>query len=298
MAICCYWWCWLLLRSRSSRPTSELQRIVQPLEQLNRAVNVLGEGNFEAVQKQVAGVQEIEELQQALSHMATQLQRYQQELQSYIDAMTMAQEEERKRLARELHDETVQALIALNQQVEMVEHRLEDDPPQAVERLRTLRPLISGAISGIRRQIQDLRPLYLEDLGFVSALEMLVQQAAARHDIVGDFEVIGDPGVVLPPALEISGYRIVQEALKNVAGHAQATWGHVELIFEDEAVVVRIEDDGIGFDAHTRLHDLAQDGHYGLLGMNERARLHGGEIHVESTPGQGTIVMARLKVEV
>ncbi|MCB0112643.1 MAG: sensor histidine kinase [Caldilineaceae bacterium] len=275
-----------------------VRQIVQPLEQLNRAVNVLGEGNFEAVQKQVAGVQEIEELQQALSHMATQLQRYQQELQSYIDAMTMAQEEERKRLARELHDETVQALIALNQQVEMVEHRLEDDPPQAVERLRTLRPLISGAISGIRRQIQDLRPLYLEDLGFVSALEMLVQQAAARHDIVGDFEVIGDPGVVLPPALEISGYRIVQEALKNVAGHAQATWVHVELIFEDEAVVVRIEDDGIGFDAHTRLHDLAQDGHYGLLGMNERARLHGGEIHVESTPGQGTIVMARLKVEV
>ncbi|MBI1296235.1 HAMP domain-containing protein [bacterium] len=271
-----------------------VQRIIQPLERLNRAVNVLGEGNFEAVQKPVGGVQEIEELQQALTDMAQQVRRYQLELQGYIDSMTMGQEEERKRLARELHDDTVQALIALNQQVEMVEHRLEDDPAQAVARLRTLRPLIGGAIGGIRRQIQDLRPLYLEDLGFISALEMLVQQATSRHAMVGDFEVIGEPRFLLSPSIEISVYRIMQEALKNVADHAQASWVHVELIFDGEAITVRIEDDGKGFDASSHLHRLASAGHFGLLGMSERARLHGGDLQVESTLARGTVVTARL----
>jgi signal transduction histidine kinase len=275
-----------------------VQRIIQPLERLNRAVNVLGEGNFEAVQKPVGGVQEIEELQQALTDMAQQVRRYQLELQGYIDSMTMGQEEERKRLARELHDETVQALIALNQQVEMVEHRLEDDPAQAVARLRTLRPLISGAIGGIRRQIQDLRPLYLEDLGFISALEMLVQQTTSRHELVGDFEVIGESKYPLSPALEISVYRIVQEALKNVADHAQASWVHVELILDGESITVRIEDDGKGFDSSSHLQRLASTGHFGLLGISERARLHGGDLRVESTLGSGTVITARMLCEV
>jgi signal transduction histidine kinase len=271
-----------------------LQQIIYPLERLNRSVSELGGGNFEAVQKPVGGVQEIEELQQALVNMANQIRRYQQELQSYIGAITMGQEEERKRLARELHDETVQALIALNQRVEMAEHRLAEDPEQAAERLRTLRPLIGDTIAGIRRQIQNLRPLYLEDLGFVPALEMLVQQTATRYGLVGDFEVSGASQYPLSPAVEISAYRIVQEALQNVAYHAQASWVHVELIFDSDAIVLRIEDDGRGFEASSHPQQLAQAGHYGLLGMQERARLHNGDLHVESMPGNGTTIVARL----
>jgi signal transduction histidine kinase len=273
-----------------------LQRIIQPLERLNRAVGGLGRGDFEAVQQPVGGVQEIEELQLALTEMAQQIRRYQQELQDYIGAITLGQEEERKRVARDLHDETVQALIALNQQVEMVEHRLADDPERAVERLHRLRPLIGETISGIRRQIQNLRPLYLEDLGFAPALEMLVQQTANQHGLVGDFEVTGDAEQSLPPAVEISGYRIVQEALQNVANHAKSSWVHVELIYEPDAIVLHIEDDGVGFDAPSHPPQLAQAGHYGLLGMSERVRLHGGTLQIDSRRDAGATVTARLPV--
>lgn len=275
-----------------------LQRIVQPLERLHHAVSGMGRGDFATVQQPVGGVQEIEELQRALTDMARQIRRYQQELQDYIGAITLGQEEERKRVARDLHDETVQALIALNQGVEMVEHRLADDPEQAGARLHRLRPLIAETIAGIRRQIQNLRPLYLEDLGFAPALEMLVQQTASQHGLVGKFTVKGNPEQALPPALEISGYRIVQEALQNVANHAEASRVHVTLICEADVIVVRIEDDGVGFVAPSRPRQLAQAGHYGLLGMEERARLHGGDLRIDSKPGAGAAVTARLKVAV
>jgi signal transduction histidine kinase len=275
-----------------------LRQIIYPLGRLNRAVMELGRGDFEAVERPVGGVQEIEDLRIALADMAGQIRQYQQELQGYIGAITLGQEEERKRLARELHDETVQALIALNQQVEMAEHRLvQEDPEQAAARLRELRPLIGETIGGIRRQIQNLRPLYLEDLGFVPALEMLVQQTAARHGLVGDFEVSGEPQRRLPPAVEISGYRIVQEALQNVANHAGARWVHVELIFDPAGITLCIEDDGRGFVVPGYIHQLAHESHYGLLGIQERVRLHGGELQIESEVGEGTRITARLPAE-
>jgi signal transduction histidine kinase len=275
-----------------------LRQIIYPLGRLNRAVIDLGSGDFEAVERRVGGVQEIEDLRMALADMAGQIRQYQQELQGYIGAITLGQEEERKRLARELHDETVQALIALNQQVEMAEHRLvQEDPEQAAARLRELRPLIGETIGGIRRQIQNLRPLYLEDLGFVPALEMLVQQTATRHGLVGDFEVSGEPQRRLLPAVEVSGYRIVQEALQNVANHAGASWVHVELIFDPAGITLVIEDDGRGFAVQDHVHQLAQEGHYGLLGIQERVRLHGGELHIESEMGEGTRITARLPAE-
>lgn len=267
-----------------------LRNIVQPLQKLDVAASKVGWGDFDEIQKPVGGVQEIEELRLALARMAGQVRQYQKELQSYIGAMTLGQEEERKRLARELHDETVQALIALNQQVELIERRLEADPNSAATRLRELRPLLAETIAGVRRQIQDLRPLYLEDLGFVPALEMLVRQTAQRYNLIGDFEFSGHPQRRLPPTIEISAYRIVQEALRNVAAHAQATWLHVELIFDPEGITLRVEDDGIGFDNPAHPYELAQHGHYGLLGMQERAQLHGGKLHIESEPGKGTTI--------
>lgn len=275
-----------------------LRQIIYPLGRLNRAVIDLGRGDFEAVKRTVGGVQEIEDLRVALADMGGQIRQYQQELQGYIGAITLGQEEERKRLARELHDETVQALIALNQQVEMAEHRLgQEAPDRAAARLRELRPLIGETIAGIRRQIQNLRPLYLEDLGFVPALEMLVQQTAARHGLVGDFEVSGEPQRRLPPAVEISGYRILQEALQNVANHAGARWVHVELIFDPTGITLCIEDDGRGFVVPDHIHQLAHESHYGLLGMQERVRLHGGELSIESEVGEGTRITARLPAD-
>lgn len=273
-----------------------LRNIVQPLQKLDAAANRVGWGDFDAVQEPVGGVQEIEDLRVALAGMADQLRSHQQELQGYIGAMTLGQEEERKRVARELHDDTVQALIALNQQAELIERRVASDPTDAVNRLRDLRPLISQTIADLRRQIHDLRPLYLEDLGFVPALEMLMRQVCERSGLIGDFECTGETQRRLDPAVEISGFRIVQEALRNVATHAQASWVHVELVFESTGITLRVEDDGIGFQPPGHPFHLAEAGHYGLLGMRERAELHRGWLRVESEPGRGTTVTAWLSV--
>jgi signal transduction histidine kinase len=264
------------------------RRIIQPLQQLHAAAGQVGHGDVAPLRQPLGGVAEIEALRIALAHMADQVQQYQQLLHHYIDAITLGQEEERKRLARDLHDDTVQALIALNQQVELAAKELTHVPQQAAERLDKLRPLLAAAIASLRRHIQNLRPLYLEDLGFESALEMLVRQISGQHNLVGDFELKGQPRRPLSPALEITAYRIVQEAVQNVARHAHARWVHVEFIFDSAGVTLRIEDDGIGFQTPAPLYDLVRAGHYGLLGIQERTQLHGGRFGLTSEPGQGT----------
>lgn len=267
-----------------------LRYVVQPLRRLNAAAVKAGWGDMASLQQPVKGVAEIEELRLALVRMTEQVRRYQQQLHSYIDAMTLGQEEERKRLARELHDETVQTLIALNQQIELAERELGHSPPLAAQRLQTLRPLVTDSVAGLRRQIQALRPLYLEDLGFVAALEMLVRQNTQQAGVIGDFEVAGEPPPVVSPALEITAFRIVQEALHNTVAHAQPSWVHVEVGFEQAGMSLRIEDDGVGFDVPTHPFLLAQQGHFGLLGMHERTQAHGGRLQVQSDVGKGTTV--------
>lgn len=271
-----------------------LHSIVRPLRRLDQAAGQVGWGDYDAVHKPVGGVAEIEDLRLALARMVDQVRQYQSEMRSYIGAMTLGQEEERKRLARELHDETVQALIVLNQQIEVAQRDLTRDPEQAAERLTQLHPLVNGIIADLRRQIHDLRPLYLEDLGLVTALEMLVHQTAERNHVVGDLEVVGEPPAFVAQAVELSAFRIVQEALNNVISHAHADWVHIETIFGDHALTLRIEDNGVGFDAPRHAHQLSGRGHYGLAGMQERVQLHGGRLHIESEPGKGTVITAHL----
>lgn len=268
--------------------------IVQPLQRLDKAAGQVGWGHFDALEQPVGGVLEIEDLRLALKAMTEQIRQYQQELQSYISAMMLGQEEERKRLARELHDDTVQALIAVKQQVEFAGSRLAKDPAGAAQRLDDLQPLLSATIAGIRRQIHDLRPLYLEDLGFVPAIEMLVKQTAERQRLESDFHVTGEPQRRLLAAAEISAYRIVQETLNNVIAHAGASQVQVAMTFDTEGVTVTITDDGCGFDVPTHTHNLASQGHYGLLSMRERAQLCGGHVSITSKVGQGTTVSAWL----
>jgi len=274
-----------------------MRYVVRPLRRLNAATVRAGWGDAEALDQRVEGVAEIEELRLALLHMTDQVRRYQDQLRTYLDAMTLGQEEERKRLARELHDETVQTMIALNQQIELAERDLSIAPERAADRLRGLRPLVTEAVNGLRRQILALRPLYLEDLGFVPALETLVRQTTHKAGIMGDFEVTGVEVQDISPALEITVFRIVQEALNNTVAHARASWVHVELEFRPTEMGVCVEDDGIGF----RLPDhpvlLAQEGHYGLLGMHERAAAHGGRLNVRSELTRGTRIEVCLPIQ-
>ncbi len=271
-----------------------LRNIVWPLQRLDHAVAQVGWGNYSAIQRPVGGVSEIEELHLALARMTEQIRQYQQELQSYIGAMTLGQEEERRRLARDLHDGTVQDLIALNQSAEMVERELTRDAQRATTRLQDLRPQITAIIDGLRRQIHALRPLYLEDLGFIPALEMLVRDIGQRHQLAAEFAVTGNIEAQPSLPIQISIFRIAQEALQNVVKHAHATRVALSLNIEDNYLTLHITDNGSGFAMPERPTYLAQEGHFGLLGMKERAQLHSGALQIESQAGQGTTVSVRL----
>jgi len=269
--------------------------VVRPLQELDRRAQRVAWGDFDAVKQPVGGVQEIDDLRATLAQMAERIRTYQTGMRDYLSAVTQAQEAERARLAHELHDDTVQALIALKQRAQMARKSLAADPERASQRLDELTGLIDGELIGLRRLIGDLRPIYLEDLGFVPALEMLTQQMRERHGLAVQLAVRGET-VRLAPDLELAAFRIVQTALNNVAAHAEAQVVHVNVEFAAEGVTLTVQDDGRGFVPPDQPADLVRDGHFGLMGMRERAMLYGGHLTIVSTPGRGTTITAWLPI--
>jgi len=272
-----------------------VRRVIRPLQRLDAQVTALGWGNFGAVDTPVGGIEEIEELQRALVRMAGQVRAYQQSMRGYLGAVTEAQEDERKRLARELHDQTIQDLVALNQRVQMARRRVGTGDGDMDARLAELQEMIEATMAEVRRFSRALRPIYLEEAGLVPALEALARDVAhaARDGMQITVDVQGEPRR-LAPETELALYRIVQEALHNAARHAQASNVRVGLIF-DEAVAVRVQDDGTGFVAPERVSDLAEAGHYGLMGMHERAQLVGAHLTIGSRPGTGTTIEVHVR---
>ena len=203
--------------------------------------------------------------------------------------MTRGQEDERIRLARELHDDTIQSLIALQQRVELTHKALGKDPALANARLDELKNLLTDSLASVRGYVRDLRPTYLEELGLIPALEMLAREARASFQIIGE-------ETRLDAERELALYRIAQEALRNVAKHARAQTIALTLTFDAREVAITIEDDGVGFSAPDAPTTYARAGHFGLMGMQERAQLFGGNVYVKSEPGQGTKVVAFVPV--
>jgi signal transduction histidine kinase len=270
-----------------------IRQIVQPLRRLAVAAGALGLGQFEAVEAPVGGITEIRHLQAELVHMARQVRAAQQSVRGYVSAVTRGQEDERRRLARELHDGPVQALIALDQRVQMVQLKLRGTVPEANERLTELRQMTGVLLEDVRRVIRALRQIYLEDLGLLPALEMLAQDLETTSGIPVMFGSQGTPAR-LTPEREIAAYRFAQEALSNIARHSQATEAAVETVFEPGLFTLHVRDNGRGFAPPVRLSELAADSHFGLVGMQERAELVAGRMAIGSEPGQGTSVELRL----
>jgi signal transduction histidine kinase len=267
--------------------------IIHPLQELDRRAARVAWGDFGAVQQPVGGVQEIETLRRTLDQMAGQVESYRAALRDYLAAVTLAQEEERKRLARELHDDTTQTLIALTHRLEMCE-KATGDPARLAGRLSEVRELVTGALENVRRLIHDLRPIYLEDMGLLPALDMLTSDVGRNTGAPPiKLDVVGTPRR-LPADMELAVYRIVQEALNNVVRHARATTAQVRAEFGDEGLTLTVEDDGVGFAVPDTPHALARDGHFGLMGMRERALRFGGHLSLRSQLGEGTTVVVYL----
>ncbi len=202
-----------------------------------------------------------------------------------------AQEEERRRLARELHDGTAQELATLLVHLRVLERA--EEPHELRRRLSEFRDVIARTLDDVRRMALDLRPTMLDDLGLVPALEAHTRDMARRWGITVRFETQGLDRR-LSSQTELVAYRIVQEALSNIFKHSQATEATVTLVLQGRELRITVRDNGRGFDVGRTL--ASRERGLGLFGMQERAALVGGHLELASAPGSGTRVTARLPV--
>lgn len=205
-----------------------------------------------------------------------------------------AQEEERRRVARDIHDGPAQTLANVVLRAEICEKYLDNDLEQVRIELRQLKDVVRNSLKDIRKVIYDLRPMTLDDLGLIPTLRRYINDLKEQPNLFIDFSVTGRERR-LPSHLEVGIFRIVQEALNNVMKHARAHAVQVRLEFADKIVGVQVRDDGKGFNVEEAMR--REGDHYGLLSMRERVDLLQGHWQLESTPGRGTKVTLRVPIK-
>jgi two-component system sensor histidine kinase DegS len=214
----------------------------------------------------------------------------------YARQITLAQEDERKRIARELHDDTIQALIALSRRLDALSTLSEQLPEPALRYLKQLRELITSALRNVRHFIQDMRPPALDHLGLIPTLEGLTTDLAEKEGLEVELTVEGEKRR-LTSEEELVLFRIAQEALNNVRRHSQASQVAIQMEFYPDGVRMTINDNGQGFEVPEKTGDLVATGKLGLIGMYERARLLHGTLVVQSEPGKGTKIIADVPIQ-
>ena len=203
-----------------------------------------------------------------------------------------AQEAERQRIARDLHDETGQSLTAIGMGLRGLESRLTRDPNQAAVNLRELQTLTADSLQELQRLMTDLRPSHLDDLGLSAALRWYAGKLQERYSFNIKVDITGNEQP-LEEAVKIAIFRIIQESLNNIIKHSKATNVKIDLDFEEKRIHVRVFDDGQGFDLdHLKAMQSSRRPSLGLAGMQERAALLGGTVSIQSRPGNGTLVEA------
>ncbi len=220
----------------------------------------------------------------------------QQAVVGLLRKLVQAQEEERRRISRELHDQCGQDLTALRLALKLIEDSLANEPGQTAY-FRTASELIDRISSEIHTLALNLRPPELDDHGLVSAIRSHLLTWCEISGLRADFESRISPEVVIPEEVEIALYRTFQESLTNVARHAQASHVSVLLMAHDQRLDLIIEDDGVGFEVHRQQIVEVRPSRLGLLGMQERLLAVGGSLEIESSPGNGTTVFAKVRLD-
>jgi len=223
----------------------------------------------------------------------TERKRAEENLRHHLQQITRAQEKERKRIARELHDDTAQVLGSLSRQLDNFIRKKHGFTPNEVLFLKDLQAQLNRGLQDMHRFVQDLRPSLLDDLGLIPAVRSLVKDLQESDGIGVDLKVLGRERR-FSPEVELLLFRIVQEAISNTRRHAQASEARVVVEFAEDRTKVTITDNGRGFEPPGRLDDFTRSGKLGLAGMQERARLLGGTLEVKSTPGKGTTLIVEV----
>jgi PAS domain S-box-containing protein len=215
-----------------------------------------------------------------------------EQMEYYIRKVTEAQEQERGRIARELHDETAQSLSIITQELDSILHHNDNLPENIVQRMQQIKDNTNRALEEIRRFSHELRPGLLDQLGLLAAIDQLIEENNTKADPNIEFKVAGDEKR-LSPDVELALFRITQEAINNVRKHSQASYASVRLTFDTDRVCLTICDNGKGFSKRNESQAI-QQGHLGLIGMRERAHLIGANLKLDSKPGKGTTITVEI----
>lgn len=266
-----------------------LRAALAPLRQLQLTIDAVRGGDLAArVRLGQLADPEVQQVGETLNGMLDELAEVRAKLRALSAGIIEAQEEERRRISRELHDDTAQALTSLLLYAKALEQG--DAPPAVREALAEVREEVARSLEGVRRLARELRPSALDDLGLVAALEGYTHDLSRRTGLAVRFEpACGRER--LPSQAELVLYRIAQEALTNAAKHAGAHHVDMRLVREPGAISLSVSDDGRGFDP-TNLSSNEQG--LGLFGMRERAELAGGSLSISTTCGRGTTIAARI----
>jgi signal transduction histidine kinase len=269
--------------------------LTRPIVQLARAAQAVGHGDLAQHVPSWAD-DEIGELARAFNWMigalrqaATERAEREQLRALYVNGVIAAQEDERRWIARELHDSTSQSLTTLLVGLRTLRDGSSD--PAVHQHAEDLRTIAGHALDEVRTLARHLRPSVLDDLGLAAAIERYVADCRQRNALPIDMVISGLADERLPPEIETALYRIVQEALTNIVRHAHARAASVFIERRGTQVRAIIEDDGIGFDVSALTH---AEGHLGLHGIRERAELLGGRLTIETEPGLGTSLFVEL----
>jgi two-component system sensor histidine kinase UhpB len=264
---------------------------LQPLHALERTVDRVAAGDLSArAQRVLFRDPDVERLGETLNTMLDVLQEHRGLLQKMSEQVLAAQEDERKRIARELHDETAQALTTLLIRLKILEKaRTANDMRGQIDELREL---TAQTLEAVRKLAVELRPATLDDLGLLAALEAYTESWRTRMPVSVSFQAdgFGDRDNRLPPQIELVLYRVVQEALTNVAKHASAGQVRVELSRRPDEVIAVVDDDGSGFNVEDMMRSRERG--LGLFGMQERLALVRGQLVIDSAPARGTRIHA------
>lgn len=289
------------------------RHVVKPTEQLTRAAGRMARGDLtspidvraddevgllaeslEVLRRQLAAAQEAAERTKA--ELERRVADRTSRLNLLLGQTINAQEDERRRLARELHDETAQTLAALTITLDRARDDLTASSPAALDRIGEARTTAARLLAETRRLILGLRPAVLDDLGLLPAIRWYAETGLADSDVEVSIDADEAPPR-LPDFLEVALFRIVQEAISNIAKHARARRASIRFHVDVAEVTVTIIDDGVGF----AIDDATGEGRpgagrVGLIGMQERVRLINGQIMIQSSPSGGTTIVVRVPI--
>jgi len=284
-------------------------RVVRPTSQLTAAALRMAQGDLDSP-IQISAQDEVGRLARSLESMRQQLRAAYQQLEhanrvleaqvrertarlsELLDMLISAQEEERARLARELHDESAQTLGALTIALDRARDEMAAGAhPGSAEHLAEARAMAASLLEETRRLILDLRPMALDDLGLSPAIRWYAESHLEEHGIE-TFVEVEQATQRLPKHVEVPVFRIAQEAINNIIKHADARHARIRLVFREPSAKLVVSDDGRGFDPTRKPRARS----VGLAGMQERVRLLNGRLHIRSTPGRGTTIVMHIPI--